>query len=114
MNLGVVIALPLGLALAVAIALWCGLDAVGAALASAGWPALLAMTAYHLVPKALCGAAWSSLLPRGAAGLLSFAWFRWLGDGANDLLGAIPAAGEIASIRAMCLRGIGLADAIAA
>jgi putative membrane protein len=117
MNRALVIALPLGVALAIAIALWCGFDAVGAALARAGWPALLAMTAFHLVPKALCGAAWWTLLPRGegsrAGGLAAFAWFRWLRDGANDLLGVIPGAGEIASIRAMCLRGITLPSAIA-
>jgi putative membrane protein len=99
-------ALVVGIALAVAVALWCGLDAVARALAQAGWLGLCAVSAYHLLPKALCGAAWWLVLPRGTSGLARCFGFRWLRDGANDLLGVVPAAGELAAIRAMALRGI--------
>jgi putative membrane protein len=103
---GALAALLAGLVLAVAVALWCGLDAVAGALARAGWLGLFAVSAYHLVPKALCGAAWWLVLPRGSGGLARFFGFRWLRDGANDLLGVVPAAGELAAVRAMALRGI--------
>ena len=107
MNRSPLVALLIGLALAVGVALWCGLADVAGALAQAGWLGLLAVSAFHLVPKALCGAAWWTLLPRGSGGGLAGAiGFRWLRDAANDMLSVVPAAGELAAIRAMALRGI--------
>ncbi|MBI3512843.1 MAG: flippase-like domain-containing protein [Proteobacteria bacterium] len=99
-------ALLIGLSLALAVALWCGLADVAGALAQAGWLGLLAVSGFHLVPKALCAAAWWTVLPRGTSGLAGFFGFRWLRDAANDMLSVVPAAGELAAIRAMAVRGI--------
>lgn len=106
-------ALAVGLALAVGVAAWCGIDAVADALARVGWLGLLAVAAFHLLPKLLCGAAWWLVQTGRQVGPLAFLWFRWLRDGANDLLGIVPAAGEIVSVRAMTRRGIALPDAVA-
>lgn len=113
MTIGRLLPLLVGGGLAAALAAWCGLGAVGTALGQAGWLGLLAVSAFHLLPKALCGAAWRLVLPRGTTSLGAAIWFRWLRDGANDLLSLVPAVGEIAAIRAMVLRGVGLAAATA-
>ena len=112
MTRGTLAALLVGAALALGLALWCGLDGVTAALARAGWLGLVAVTAFHVIPKALCGAAWSRLVPGARLG--EFMWFRWLRDAANDMLGIVPAAGELAAIRAMTRRRLDAAVAAGA
>ena len=57
-------ALFLGLALAIGVIAWQGLDDVGAALSRAGLP-LLWLVPYYLIPLGLAGAAWYVLFPAG-------------------------------------------------
>jgi putative membrane protein len=77
---------------------------VGGALATAGWTGLAAVTVYHLMPLALCGAAWGSLLPDSR--LAVFVLCRWIRDGVSELAGFLPLAGEMAGARALNRSGI--------
>jgi putative membrane protein len=112
MKLALLLSSLAGLALATALVAYTGLDAIGDAFLAAGWPGLVAISLFHLVPLALCALAWRCLAP-GLPGLPAFLWFRWLRDGANDLLAILPAAGEIAAVRVMTLGAVppGLAAA---
>jgi len=70
------------------------------------------MTAYHLLPVALCGAAWRILLPGGSLRL--FILTRWIRDGIGDLAGFLPLSGEMAAARLLSRLGIrnGMAGAL--
>jgi putative membrane protein len=98
----------------VALVAYFGVADIAQALAIAGWSGLAAITLYHLVPLALCGLAWRMQLRRPPAGALRFIWFRWMRDAGGDLLGMVPAGGELIGIRAMRLAGVplGLAAAL--
>lgn len=69
---------------------WYGLAAVGDALELAGWSGLAAITAYHMIPVALCALAWRALFVRPRLSLTQFVWIRWLRDAGSDLLALVP------------------------
>jgi len=112
-KLGFAVAALMGIVLVLALVFWYGFGAVGGALELAGWSGLAAITAYHLLPMALCGVAWRSLFAVPPAGVVAFIWFRWLRDAGSDLLALVPATGEVLGIRAMNLAGIETTDAAA-
>ncbi len=114
MKLGIAIAALLGFVAVVFLVAWYGLAGVGNALELAGWKGLAAITAYHLLPLALCGLAWRALLSGPTAGPLAFVWFRWVRDAGSDLLALLPGTGEMLGIRAMKLGGIDINTAAAA
>lgn len=113
MKRSIVITALLGILAAAGLVVRYGLGAVGTALALAGWSGLAAITAYHLLPLALCGLAWRSLFTAPAASGGAFVWFRCVRDAGSDVLAVLPAAGEMLGMRAMALAGIELSAAAA-
>ena len=85
---------------------WQGFAAVGDALRLAGFPCLAAICAFQLVPLSICALAWRALFKGKRPDSSSFIWFRWMRDAGGDILGIIPAGGEMIGIRAMTRRGI--------
>jgi len=85
---------------------WQGFAAVGDALRLAGFPCLAVICAFQLVPLSLCALAWRALFKGKRPDSSSFIWFRWMRDAGGDILGIIPAGGEMIGIRAMTRRGI--------
>ena len=81
-------------------------SALHRALAAVGWAGLVAVAAVNFAAIFLCAAAWQGLV-RDRLGVSSFLWFRYARNAASDLLGFIPAAGELVAVREMMLRGIG-------
>ncbi|MGE5516793.1 MAG: lysylphosphatidylglycerol synthase domain-containing protein [Bacteroidota bacterium] len=75
-----------------------------ALLAQAGVGTLAAMVAAHAVPVALCGVAWSCVVPR--VGVRSMMALRWLRDGVNEMLAVVPLAGEAMAVRRLARRGV--------
>ena len=89
---------------------WQGFAAVGDALEMAGLPCLAAICAFQIVPLSLCALAWRALFKKKRPEASSFIWFRWMRDAGGDILGIVPAGGEMISIRAMTRRGIAMTD----
>lgn len=81
-----------------------GFGDVAAALAQAGWIALAAVTAWHLLPLVLCAAAWRSLLPEGRLPL--FLNGRWVREAVGDLAGFLPLSGEVTGARMIARGGL--------
>ncbi len=92
---------------------WQGMAAVGHALEMAGWGGLGLMTLYHLLPLVLCALAWRAITPAPRPAAAEFVWFRALRDAGSDLLGIVPAAGELLGVRAMAKRGVATGVAMA-
>lgn len=92
---------------------WQGFAAVGDALRLAGFPCLAVICAFQLVPLSLCALAWRALFKGKRPNSSSFIWFRWMRDAGGDILGIIPAGGEMIGIRAMTRRGITMTTATA-
>jgi len=92
---------------------WHGFAAVGAALEVAGLPCLAAICAFQIVPLSLCALAWRALFKKKRPDASSFIWFRWMRDAGGDILGIVPAGGEMISIRAMTRRGTDMTMATA-
>ncbi|MGO9786843.1 MAG: lysylphosphatidylglycerol synthase domain-containing protein [Stellaceae bacterium] len=92
---------------------WQGFAAVGDALRLAGFPCLAVICAFQLVPLSLCALAWRALFKGKRPDSSSFIWFRWMRDAGGDILGIIPAGGEMIGIRAMTRRGITMTTATA-
>ncbi len=114
MKLGLAFLALAGTLSGVLVIVWQGMAAVGNALALAGWDALALMTLYHLLPLLLCALAWRAIAPAPRPGPVEFLWFRSLRDAGSDLLGLVPAAGELLGVRAMTQRGLDTPTAMAA
>ena len=92
---------------------WHGFAAVGDALRLAGLPCLAAICAFQIVPLSLCALAWRALFKEKRPDAASFIWFRWMRDAGGDILGIVPAGGELIGIRAMTRRGVEMTTATA-
>ncbi|MEM7222307.1 MAG: lysylphosphatidylglycerol synthase domain-containing protein [Pseudomonadota bacterium] len=105
------LATTLGLALAVGLIAWQGLDAVTAVLAVGGW-SLALLVPYQIAPIVLAALSWRPLLrqaPAGGLGELSFA--SWIGLSVNWLLPAAQIGGDLARVRLLALGGARASDA---
>ncbi len=80
-------------------------SALHRALGAIGIIGLAAVAAINFVAIFLCAAAWRGLVA-GKNGVASYLWFRYTRNAAADLLGFIPAAGELTAVREMHLRGV--------
>ncbi len=85
-------------------------DVIGA-LRSAGWLALAAVTAWHVIPFLLCALA--ELTLSTGIGLPAFLWTRWVHESVSELAGFIPLSGEVAAGRALARQGVATARAAA-
>lgn len=96
--------LLIAIVLATAWAFRSHLGDVAGALHSAGWLGVLAVAAYHPLSIAICGLAWSTLLPDARP--VVFILARWVRDGVSELASVLPLAGEMAGARLLVCRGI--------
>jgi putative membrane protein len=114
-RVAVLLGALLGLALAIFLVGWFGAASVFKALEALGWRGLLLLSAIHLVPMTLCGAAWRSVMPREARVSLPIAvGSRILRDAGSELLPISPAGGAVMGARALMLAGMAASTAFAA
>jgi len=108
-----IIAMCLGLALAVYLIVASGAGEVAHAMLLIGW-GLVPITLYHLVPMTLGALSWRDLLPRASRrGIAAVTWIRWIRESINSLLPVAGVGGDIAAARLVYLRGVGGARAAA-
>ena len=104
----------LGVLVAVLAAGWFyrdGLADVVAALRTAGWTALFAMSGWHLIPFLLCAVA--ELVLVSGIDFSAFLLTRWVHEAVSELAGFIPLSGELAAGRTLTRRGVPSARAAA-
>jgi putative membrane protein len=101
-----------GLALVAALLLDRGAGAVWIALSALGWGGFALLVAAHLAAIVPCAIALRRLIEPPAPGLSRILWVRLCRDAAGDLLGFVPAIGDLLAMRA--LRLLGLAGSAAA
>lgn len=96
-----------GLVLAAALIVYFGADAVGRAISAAGWRGLAVICLAHVASLILCALAWRMVLlvPLARANLVLL-WARYVRDSVGNLIGLIPATGEIAAARELTLAGV--------
>jgi len=109
---GALIAGLAGLALVAALLLDRGTDAVWNALSALGWGGFVLLVAAHLAAIVPCAIALRCLIEPPAPGIARILWVRLCRDAAGDLLGFVPAIGDLLAMRA--LRLLGLAGSAAA
>lgn len=103
-----------GLVVAAALIVHFGADAVGSAITAVGWHGLALVSLAHFASLVLCGLAWSAVLASPVAKRRRiFLWARYVRDSLGNLVGIIPATGEIAAARELTFFGVGPADAAA-
>ena len=101
-----------GTAVAAFLALRAGLPGILQSLAQIGAGGFAAVTLVQVVSLFLCAAAWRAVSEE--ASLPAYAAARWVRDGASNLVGFIPAFGEVVSARALALIGGGGGQSAAA
>ena len=103
-----------GAALAVYLIADTGAQAVLAALRTAGWVTLAAVSLAHLIPILLRGISWRMLFGAEArVGWLGFTWARWVREAIDNILPILPLSGVLAGTSVLFARGEGRAGASA-
>ena len=98
-------ALTIGLALAIGLIAWQGLDAVAAVLAVGGW-SLVLLGLYQLAPLLLATLSWRQLLgPTPSRGLVELIAVTWIGLSVNWLLPVAQIGGDLLRARLLILGG---------
>lgn len=107
MKTGILMAAVAGIVLAACLVVAYGTGGIGAALTTAGWPALIAMSAIHVIPLLLSSTSWCMLFPSPPNNAMAlFPWARWLRDSVNDLLPFLPIGGELVGARELTVHGV--------
>ena len=105
-RLAVVVAALCGAALAAYLVADAGAPAVLAALQSAGWLTLAAVSVAHLVPTLLRGVSWRILFgAEGHVGWIDFTWARWVREAVDNILPILAVSGVLAGTRVLFARG---------
>lgn len=95
-----------GLAMAAALIAHFGAAAVGDAITTAGWYGLALVCLAHCASVLMRTLAWHVvLIPPLVAARTALLWARYVRNSLNDLIGIVPAAGEIAGARELIFRG---------
>ena len=89
-----------------------GFDTVSATLLAVHWSGFLTICAYHLALIALCGIAWSALVPKPRRNV-DFVWGRLLRDAGSEVLPLSQLGGYALGARALTLTGVRGALAVA-
>jgi putative membrane protein len=111
---GLILAAVLGLATALYLVLYVGLDAVFGAIASLGWSGFVLLCMLYIGMFALLSVAWFILLPPNSdAGWPTIFWGRMVRDSAAEVLPLSQFGGFLIGARAVALRGVATADAYA-
>ncbi len=102
-----------GLAVAIALIVYQGHDAVLSAFAAGGL-GLVWASLFHAVPMAINARAWQVLMPGARPpSLAAFTWFVWVREAVNGLLPVARIGGEVVSARLLMRSGVRKASAIA-
>jgi putative membrane protein len=102
-----------GLAVAVALIVYQGHDAVLSAFAAGGL-GLVWASLFHAVPMAINARAWQVLMPGARPpSLAAFTWFVWVREAVNGLLPVARIGGEVVSVRLLMRSGVRKASAVA-
>jgi putative membrane protein len=88
-----------------------GAAEVGAALRTAGWTGLLAISTFHLMATGLMGMAWWRLRRRGRRWV--FVWGRLVRDAGSEVLPLSQIGGSLLAARSIVLHGIETTTAVA-
>jgi putative membrane protein len=101
-RLALVVAALAGAALAAYLVVDTGAQEVLAALQTAGWITLVAVSLAHLLPTVLRGVGWRLLFGAHArVGWLGFTWARWVREAVDNILPVLPASGVLAGTRVL-------------
>ncbi|MBI3514888.1 MAG: flippase-like domain-containing protein [Proteobacteria bacterium] len=102
-----------GLAVAIALIVYQGHDAVLSAFAAGGL-GLVWASLFHAVPMAINARAWQVLMPGARPpSLAAFTWFVWVREAVNGLLPVARIGGEVVSVRLLMRNGVRQASAVA-
>jgi glycosyltransferase 2 family protein len=108
------LALTAGLIGAMALVVWFGTGAIGAAIAGLGWLGFITLCIAHGPIVALLGLGWRVCLrPGAAASWLDVVWARVLRDAGAEVLPFSEIGGMVIGVRAAMLAGISGAEAAA-
>lgn len=114
MKIGVILAACVGVAMAVYLIFYVGLDSVFAAIGSLGWSGFALLCALGVTLYAILSVAWFVLIPSNTARQWpTFFWGRAVRDSAGEVLPLSQFGGFLIGARAVALRGISAADAYA-
>jgi putative membrane protein len=94
-----------GAALAAYLITEAGVPAVLAALRTAGWVTLAAVSVAHFVPTVLRGISWRVLFGEVHVGWIGFTWARWVREAVDNILPILPVSGVLAGTRVLFARG---------
>lgn len=98
-------ALSLGLALAIGLIVWQGIDAIAAVLAVAGW-SLILLGLYQIAPILMAALSWRPLLPGDPhRRLTELTAVTWIGLSVNWLLPVAQVGGDLLRARLLSLGG---------
>lgn len=107
MKSAVIAAALAGLALAAALVVYYGAGAVAGALETAGWRGLALITLAHMASVFLCSLGWNAVLATPLAKPVRVVlWARYVRDSLGNLIGIIPATGEIAAARELTFHSV--------
>src|SRR5689334_5369513 len=95
-QIAVVVAALAGSALAILLVAEAGVPEVLAALRTAGWATLAAVSVAHLVPTLLRGISWRMLFGEVHVGWIGFTWARWVREAVDNILPILPVSGVLA------------------
>lgn len=104
-QIAVVVAALAGSALAILLVAEAGVPEVLAALRTAGWATLAAVSVAHLVPTLLRGISWRMLFGEVHVGWIGFTWARWVREAVDNILPILPVSGVLAGTRVLFARG---------
>jgi len=104
-RIAVVAAALAGAALALILVAETGVPAVLAALRTAGWATLGAVSVAHLAPTLLRGVSWRMLFSEAHVGWIGFTWARWVREAVDNILPILPVSGVLAGTRVLFTRG---------
>lgn len=109
-----VLAAVAGLLLAGALVVYFGAGAILGAVTSAGWTGLAVVSAIHMAALFVGGLGWNAVLrAKLDKPLRTVFWARYVRDSLGNLIGLIPATGEIAAARELTFHGVVPATAAA-
>src|SRR5579862_4587801 len=112
MKVRIVLITGLGLALALYLVMYVGVDAVFSAAIAVGWSGFAVLCLYSFALLLLLGCAWYVLLPHSSTRPWVLVWARMVRDAAADVLPFSQLGGVLLGVRAAILHGVATSLAV--